>query len=41
MRDDALSSAGCVRVWTDVASGARHDRPELDKALAQVLPGDP
>lgn len=40
LQDDALRSAGCARVWTDVASGARHDRPELDKVLDQLLPGD-
>lgn len=40
LQDDALKSAGCARVWTDVASGARHDRPELGKVLEQLLPGD-
>lgn len=40
LQDEALRSAGCARVWTDVASGARHDRPELGKVLEQLLPGD-
>jgi DNA invertase Pin-like site-specific DNA recombinase len=30
----------CVRVWTDVASGSRDDRPELTRLLEQLLPGD-
>ncbi|MEJ5913449.1 recombinase family protein, partial [Pseudokineococcus sp. 1T1Z-3] len=29
LQHDALRSAGCAHVWTDVASGARDDRPEL------------
>ncbi len=37
---DALADAGCARVWTDVGSGARDDRPELGKMLEQLLPGD-
>jgi len=37
---DALSSAGCKRVWTDVASGARARRPALDELLAAAAAGD-
>jgi DNA invertase Pin-like site-specific DNA recombinase len=40
LQDDALRRAGCVRVWTDVASGSRDDRPELARLLEQLLPGD-
>jgi DNA invertase Pin-like site-specific DNA recombinase len=37
---DALQRAGCRRVFTDHASGARQDRPELDALLEQLRPGD-
>ena len=37
---DALTKAGCVRVFTENASGMRADRPELAKALDYVRPGD-
>lgn len=33
---DALSAAGCYRVFTDTASGALVSRPELDKLLDQI-----
>src|SRR3546814_16731342 len=34
---DALRRAGCERVLTDKASGARDDRPELARILDDVL----
>ncbi|PBA33964.1 DNA invertase [Mycobacterium avium] len=37
---DALQAAGCDRVWTDVASGARTDRPGLDELLSASAAGD-
>ena len=37
---DALKAAGCYRVWTDTASGARADRPQLEQVLDQLRPGD-
>jgi DNA invertase Pin-like site-specific DNA recombinase len=40
LQTDALTQAGCARVWTDVASGSRDDRLELGKVLDQLLPGD-
>jgi DNA invertase Pin-like site-specific DNA recombinase len=40
MQEDALKSAGCEEIFTDVASGAKSQRPGLDKALAYVREGD-
>ncbi|WP_072691284.1 recombinase family protein [Rhodococcus marinonascens] len=37
---DALRAAGCWRVWTDQASGAKQDRPELQKLFEHLRPGD-
>jgi DNA invertase Pin-like site-specific DNA recombinase len=37
---DALNKAGCIKVFTDTASGAKESRPELDKMLEQLRPGD-
>lgn len=37
---DALEKAGCVKVFTDVASGARSDRPGLEAAVEYMRPGD-
>jgi DNA invertase Pin-like site-specific DNA recombinase len=37
---DALAAAGCYRVFTDTASGALDERPELAAALDQLRPGD-
>src|SRR3546814_14402390 len=34
---DALRRAGCERVFTEKASGARDDRPELARLLEDVL----
>lgn len=40
MQVEALEKAGCHRVFTDVASGAKADRPGLDQALAYLRDGD-
>jgi len=37
---DALKQAGCERIYQDIASGAKSARPELDKLLGHVRPGD-
>jgi DNA invertase Pin-like site-specific DNA recombinase len=37
---DALERAGCYRVFTEIASGARADRPALAQLLDQLRPGD-
>ncbi|MGF0310982.1 recombinase family protein [Rhodococcus sp. IEGM1428] len=39
-QEDALHAAGCYRVWTDVASGATTNRPQLDALLDALRPGD-
>jgi DNA invertase Pin-like site-specific DNA recombinase len=36
----ALDSAGCDKIYTDKISGSRKSRPELDKMLADLKPGD-
>jgi DNA invertase Pin-like site-specific DNA recombinase len=40
MQLDALASAGCTKVFDDRASGARADRPGLQKSLDYVRDGD-
>jgi DNA invertase Pin-like site-specific DNA recombinase len=37
---DALKAAGCTRVFTEKASGAKEDRPQLMAALDFMRPGD-
>jgi DNA invertase Pin-like site-specific DNA recombinase len=37
---DALTAAGCYRVFTETASGARTDRPTLAQVMDQLRPGD-
>jgi DNA invertase Pin-like site-specific DNA recombinase len=37
---DALSEAGCTKIFDDHASGARADRPGLQRALDYVRQGD-
>lgn len=37
---DALNAAGCYRLFVDTTSGATERRPELDKLLDQLRPGD-
>lgn len=37
---DALNKAGCGKVFTDKASGALERRPQLDKMMEHLRPGD-
>jgi DNA invertase Pin-like site-specific DNA recombinase len=40
LQHDALSVAGCERVFSDTASGALDDRPELARVLDHLREGD-
>lgn len=40
LQRNALRGAGCFRIFEDTASGSTTTRPELDKLLAFVRPGD-
>ena len=40
MQQDALKSAGCEEVFTDVISGVKTERPGLEKALAYLRDND-
>jgi DNA invertase Pin-like site-specific DNA recombinase len=40
LQRDALKQAGCEKVFTDKASGAQRDRPQLTAALDYMRPGD-
>jgi len=40
LQTDALAAAGCIRVWTDKASGTLEQRPQLDAVLDHLRPGD-
>ena len=36
----ALAAEGCLKTYTDTATGTRVDRPEWNKCLADLRPGD-
>ena len=40
LQERALREAGCERIFLERASGARWDRPELQRLLDQLRPGD-
>ncbi|HEY7419221.1 MAG TPA: recombinase family protein [Ktedonobacteraceae bacterium] len=37
---DALTRAGCDKIFSDIASGAKGDRPGLAEAMSHLRPGD-
>ena len=40
LQEDALNRSGCLRTFTDHASGSKASRPELDRMLDQLRIGD-
>jgi DNA invertase Pin-like site-specific DNA recombinase len=40
LQQDALTAAGCYRIFTDTASGSLDARPALSKVVDQLRPGD-
>src|SRR3954464_5598585 len=40
LQRDALTKAGCERIFEEHASGAQRDRPQLAAALSYMRPGD-
>jgi DNA invertase Pin-like site-specific DNA recombinase len=40
LQQDALKAAGCMKTFTDKASGSLASRPQLDRMLDQLRPGD-
>ena len=40
LQTDALKKAGCIRVWTERASGSLDHRPKLEAVLDHLRPGD-
>jgi DNA invertase Pin-like site-specific DNA recombinase len=40
LQQDALNKAGCERIFTDTASGAKSERIGLDEALSYIRTGD-
>jgi DNA invertase Pin-like site-specific DNA recombinase len=40
LQKDALKAAGCLKIFTDKASGSLDHRPQLDRLLDQLRPGD-
>ena len=37
---DALKQAGCEKIFTDIISGAKSERPNLNEMLKQLRSGD-
>lgn len=40
LQHDARTAAGCYRIFADTASGECESRPEIDRLLDQIRPGD-
>ncbi|WP_257012990.1 recombinase family protein [Rhodococcus sp. ACPA4] len=40
LQTDALTAAGYYKIWTDVASGSKDDRPQLAAVIEHLRPGD-
>ena len=40
LQKDALEKAGCSKIFTDTASGAKEERKGLEEALTYVWEGD-
>jgi len=40
LQEDDLKKAGCIRTFTDHASGSKASRPELDRMVDQLRSGD-
>ena len=40
LQEDALKAAGCLKVFIEQASGSKASRPQLDRMLDQLRPGD-
>lgn len=40
LQEDALLSAGCQKIYTEIASGSKSERIELTKALSDCREGD-
>lgn len=38
LRKDALTQAGCERIFTDTVSGSIADRHGLEEAISQLIP---
>src|SRR5215216_6002920 len=40
LQQDALKTAGCMKIFTDTVSGAKAERKGLDEALSYLREGD-